>query len=52
MALGGQDIVLAEFHALLETNPVRARLCRQIMLAPYRTGRAVEALCTGHCGRR
>ncbi|GIE91812.1 AfsR/SARP family transcriptional regulator [Actinoplanes regularis] len=44
MACGRQDEILRELETMVESQPLRERACRQLMLALYRNGRHVEAL--------
>jgi DNA-binding SARP family transcriptional activator len=44
MACGRQDEILRELQTMVESEPLRERACRQLMLALYRNGRHVEAL--------
>jgi DNA-binding SARP family transcriptional activator len=44
LELGRHARVAEEIPALLEENPLRERLCAQLMLALYRSGRKAEAL--------
>lgn len=44
LELGLHDRVVGELEALVADNPLRERLCGQLMLALYRSGRQAEAL--------
>jgi DNA-binding SARP family transcriptional activator len=44
LALGRQNEVVGELDALVAAHPLREGLCRQLMLALYRSGRQAEAL--------
>jgi hypothetical protein len=44
LASGRHRVALGELEALVETEPVRERLCYQLMLALYRSGRQADAL--------
>ena len=44
LALGRHADVVPELQALTAANPMRERLCAQLMLALYRSGREAEAL--------
>ena len=44
LALGRHREVVAEIEALVELHPLRERLCGQLMLALYRSGRQRDAL--------
>lgn len=44
LALGGHAIAIAELEALVQQHPLRERLCGQLVLALYRSGRQAEAL--------
>lgn len=44
LALGNHQVVIGEFRPILDANPLRERLCHQLMLALYQTGRQAEAL--------
>lgn len=52
LALGNRDAVVSEFSPLLDAHPLRERLCRQLMLALYQSGRQVESLELYHAFRR
>ena len=52
LALGGDESLVAELHALVREHPLRERLRMQLMLALYRAGRQVEALDLYHATRR
>ena len=43
LALGGHADVMSELHALVAEHPLRERLCGQLMLALYQSGRQAEA---------
>lgn len=43
LALGREANVIPEMEALVAENPLRERLCAQLMLALYRAGRQAEA---------
>ena len=43
LTLGRHSLVVAEIQALRDQHPTRERICRQLMLALYRTGRQEEA---------
>lgn len=44
LALGRHEELAGELAAMVEANPLRERLCRQLMLALYRCGRRPDAL--------
>jgi YVTN family beta-propeller protein len=44
LALGRHASVTGELETLVKQNPTRERLCEQLMIALYRTGRQAEAL--------
>ncbi|HEY8755798.1 MAG TPA: ABC transporter substrate-binding protein [Candidatus Dormibacteraeota bacterium] len=44
LALGKHDVLVAELRALVAENPWRERLCGQLMIALYGSGRQAEAL--------
>nr|WP_285742504.1 BTAD domain-containing putative transcriptional regulator [Lentzea sp. NBRC 105346] len=44
LARGGHQNVVGELEVLVETEPLRERLCAQLMRALYRCGRQVDAL--------
>ncbi len=46
LALGRHHTVLAELEATVRAEPLRERLCGQLMLALYRCGRQADALST------
>jgi WD40 repeat protein/DNA-binding SARP family transcriptional activator/serine/threonine protein kinase len=48
LALGGHADVIPELERLAVRFPLRERLCEQLMLALYRTGRQAEALGAYH----
>jgi len=47
LALGGHADVMSELHALVAEHPLRERLCGQLMLALYQSGRQAEAYARG-----
>ena len=44
LACGAHQNVVGELEVLVETEPLRERLCGQLMIAAYRCGRQVDAL--------
>src|SRR5262245_59868231 len=52
LALGRQHDLVPELEALVAAHPVRERLCGQLMLALYRSGRQAEALRVFRAARR
>jgi YVTN family beta-propeller protein len=44
LALGRHEQLVSELEALVEREPLRERLCGQLMLALYRAGRQAESL--------
>lgn len=44
LALGKHGTVIAELEGLVEEHPTRERLCGQLMIALYRSGRQADAL--------
>ncbi|MBB1245176.1 AfsR/SARP family transcriptional regulator [Streptomyces durbertensis] len=48
LALGGHYEVVSELEQLLSRHPLRERLCEQLMIALYRSGRQADALGTYH----
>lgn len=52
LALGWTSDVVSKALAWLDVSPFRERLCGQVMLALYRTGRQAEALHAYHSLRR
>jgi len=52
LELGEHERLVAELQALVEQEPLREQLRRQLMLALYRCGRQAEALACSREGRR
>jgi DNA-binding SARP family transcriptional activator len=52
LELGGHEGLVPELEALVEQEPLREELRRQLMLALYRSGRQAEALALYREGRR
>jgi DNA-binding SARP family transcriptional activator len=52
LELGGDAELVGELEALVAGNPLRERLCGQLMLALYRSGRQAEALDVYQATRR
>src|SRR5438105_2947431 len=52
LELGRHERLVAELEALVEAEPLREQLRRQLMLALYRSGRQAEALASYRAGRR
>ncbi|HEX6699246.1 MAG TPA: AfsR/SARP family transcriptional regulator [Gaiellaceae bacterium] len=52
LELGRHDRLVAELEALVDEEPLRERLRRQLMLALYRSGRQADALARYRDGRR
>ncbi|MEU9857873.1 AfsR/SARP family transcriptional regulator [Streptomyces sp. NPDC047974] len=48
LALGAHHEAVPELEQLLSRHPLRERLCEQLMLALYRSGRQAEAISTFH----
>ncbi|MGW6568403.1 AfsR/SARP family transcriptional regulator [Streptomyces sp. NPDC054975] len=48
LALGGHYEVVSELEQLLARHPLRERLCEQLMIALYRSGRQADAIGTFH----
>ncbi|PJE98184.1 hypothetical protein CUT44_08525 [Streptomyces carminius] len=44
LAVGRHFEIIGELEAVVSTDPLRERLCRQLMLALYRSGRQADAL--------
>ena len=44
LQLGGYEALVAELEALVAAHPLRERMCRQLMVALYCSGRQAEAL--------
>ena len=52
LALGREEELVPELHALVAEHPLRERLCGQLMLALYRVGRQADALAVYRHARR
>jgi ABC-type transport system substrate-binding protein/DNA-binding SARP family transcriptional activator/streptogramin lyase len=52
LALGHHAHVVGELEALVAAQPLRERLCEQLMIALYRCGRQAEALAAYRSARR
>src|SRR5436190_2252902 len=52
LELGRHDRLVAELEGLVEDEPLRERLRRQLMLSLYRSGRQADALARYREGRR
>ena len=52
LALGREEELVPELQALVAEHPLRERLCGQLMLALYRTGRQADALAIYRDARR
>lgn len=48
LVLGDHHEVIPELEQLLSRNPLRERLCGQLMIALYRSGRQADAISTFH----
>ncbi|GGQ49065.1 BTAD domain-containing putative transcriptional regulator [Streptomyces mutabilis] len=48
LALGAHHETIPELEQLMSRHPLRERLCEQLMLALYRSGRQAEAISTFH----